>query len=159
MHALGDAHEMPVNEGAPVPLFVQSPASGVRRSAHREPFQRSASDSHPLLPTARHDRSDGHDTAWSATPPSALRRGLAVRWPRQRLPSQRNASFPPTAVQVLAAEHEMLVRDRGNSRLVQTPPCRRSTNPWIPIEPIETQLRAEVQDTASNEAPASRGDG
>jgi hypothetical protein len=79
MHALADAHETPVNDGAPVPRFVQYPASGVRRTAHREPFQRSANDSHPLLPTARHDPADGHDTAWSATPPSALLPGLAVR--------------------------------------------------------------------------------
>ena len=35
---VADAHETPVNDGAPVPRFVQYPASGVRRIAHREPF-------------------------------------------------------------------------------------------------------------------------
>ena len=120
-HMLADAQDTPANDGAPVPRFVQSPSSGVGRTVHLAPFQRSTSDSHPSEPTAKHERMEGQDTASSRTPPNAAGRGLAVRWRRQLLPSQRSASVPPTAVHALAVAHETSVNGRDCNSLVQAP--------------------------------------
>jgi len=118
VHDVGAAHETPVSWTAVVVSGV-----GVRWSAHREPFQRSANgaaspDRSVEWPTAVHAQGDVHETPDRKL--TLAPAGPVVGSSLQRRPSQRSASVVPvvprlspecpTAMHAVVDEHETPAR-------------------------------------------------
>src|SRR5215471_2351931 len=120
---------------------------GVDCRVHVDPSHASARVTNPVLPTASHELTAEHETAFSTSlgPP-------AVGWAAQVLPFHTAASSPvgpsPTASQKLAETHETEVNSRNSGTLVAADQAEPSQVFTCPKPLTETQKSTVAQDTA-----------